>query len=132
MKIEKLLNKITILGTTTLLLIIGSNIVSATNNRDNTNTLSNVEVNENINTEVNENINTELTKEQALEELLKYNSKVDYDFMGTEQDFECLQEKELQGYVYLPKEVNTDLGYFVDKNTKEIYKFHPSGWVERI
>ena len=41
------------------------------------------------------------------------------------------QSKNLQGYVFLP-DVDTDIGYFVDKQTSNIYFFHPSGYLELV
>lgn len=35
------------------------------------------------------------------------------------------------GYVFL-SDIETDLGYFVDKNTGDVYYFHPSGYMELI
>ena len=71
----------------------------------------------------------ELTVEQAKELLIKYNNKVDYIYQGDANDFEYLKSKKLQGYVFLPN-VDTDIGYFVDKQTSKIYFFHPSGYLE--
>lgn len=71
----------------------------------------------------------ELTVEQAKELLIKYNDKVDYIYQGDANNFEYLKSKKLQGYVFLPN-VDTDIGYFVDKQTSKIYFFHPSGYLE--
>lgn len=71
-----------------------------------------------------------LTKEDALNILLDYNNLV-YLYQGDETVFKFLKEKNLSGYVFLP-DIETDLGYFVDKNTKEIYYFHPSGYLELV
>ena len=71
----------------------------------------------------------ELTVEQAKELLIKYNNKVDYIYQGDANDFEYLKSKKLQGYVFLPN-VDTDIGYFVDKQTSKIYFFHPSGYLK--
>lgn len=73
--------------------------------------------------------NNTLSKEEALETLKAKNSKVEYEYMGNESDFSVLKEKGHEGYVYLPN-VETDLGVFVDKNTKEMYYFHPSGYMD--
>lgn len=73
--------------------------------------------------------NISLTQEQAKELLIKYNDKVDYIYQGDENDFEALKSKNLSGYVFLP-DVETDIGFFVDKNTSHIYFFHPSGYLE--
>lgn len=77
----------------------------------------------------NNNEGTALTKSQALEALKSKNSSVDYNYMGDEKDFSVLKEKGHEGYVYLP-DVPTDMGVFVDKNTKEMYYFHPSGYMD--
>ncbi|SFE63201.1 hypothetical protein [Peptostreptococcus sp. D1] len=77
----------------------------------------------------NNNEDTALTKSQALEALKSKNSSVDYNYMGDEKDFSVLKEKGHEGYVYLP-DAPTDLGVFVDKNTKEMYYFHPSGYLD--
>ena len=74
---------------------------------------------------------TELTLEQAKELLIKYNDKVDYIYQGDANEFEYLKSKNLQGYVFLP-DVDTDIGYFVDKQTSNIYFFHPSGYLELV
>lgn len=71
----------------------------------------------------------ELTLEQATELLIKFNNKVDYIYQGDANEFEYLKSKNLQGYVFLPN-VDTDIGYFVDKQTSKIYFFHPSGYLE--
>ena len=63
--------------------------------------------------------------------LLNNNSDLTYIFQGTENQFDTLNEKGLEGYVFLP-DIDTDLGYFVDKNTSNIYYFHPSGYLELI
>jgi len=73
----------------------------------------------------------ELTVEQAKKLLIKYNDKVDYIYQGNANDFEYLKSKNLQGYVFLPN-VDTDIGYFVDKQTSNIYFFHPSGYLELV
>ena len=70
-----------------------------------------------------------LNKEQAEELLEMYNPNVKYIYQGTEDDFEALQEKGLKGYVFLP-DADTDIGYFVDKESSQIYYFHPSGYLE--
>ncbi|WP_296647602.1 hypothetical protein [Romboutsia sp. 13368] len=77
------------------------------------------------------NLVVDLTLEQAKELLIKYNNKVDYIYQGDANDFEYLKLKKLQGYVFLP-DVDTDIGYFVDKQTSNIYFFHPSGYLELV
>ncbi|CEH33562.1 hypothetical protein [Romboutsia lituseburensis] len=73
----------------------------------------------------------QLTKEEAEKLLLEYNNKVKYIYQGDASQFKSLKEKNLQGYVFLP-DVDTDIGYFVDKNTCSIYFFHPSGYLELV
>ncbi|MEF9992368.1 MAG: hypothetical protein RRZ84_07380 [Romboutsia sp.] len=73
----------------------------------------------------------DLTQEEAKELLLKYNNQVDYIYQGDANQFEALKSKNLNGYVFLPN-VDTDIGYFVDKNTSEIYFFHPSGYLKLV
>ena len=70
-----------------------------------------------------------LTQEQAKNLLIKYNDKVNYIYQGDENNFEALKSKNLHGYVFLP-DVETDIGFFVDKETSHIYFFHPSGYLE--
>lgn len=72
-----------------------------------------------------------LTKENASEMLSNYNNKLSYLYQGDENLFGVLKEKGLKGYVFIPN-IDSDLGYFVDKETKEIYYFHPSGYLELI
>ena len=83
---------------------------------------------------VNQNITAQevvsLTKEDALNLLLDYND-LTYLYQGDESGFEYLQQKGLQGYVYLP-DIDTDIGYFVDKNTQQIYYFNPGGYLELV
>lgn len=73
----------------------------------------------------------QLTQKEAKQLLLKYNNKVDYIYQGDSSQFEALKNKKLQGYVFLP-DVETDIGYFVDKTNCNIYFFHPSGYLELI
>ncbi len=70
-----------------------------------------------------------LNQEQAKELLEMYNKDVNYAFQGDENTFEVLSQKGLSGYVFFP-DYDTDLGFFVDKNTASIYYFHPSGYLE--
>ncbi|WP_250673227.1 hypothetical protein LZ906_005890 [Paraclostridium ghonii] len=72
-----------------------------------------------------------LTKDDALKLLLDMNPNLVYAYQGDENTFSALKNKGLSGYVFLPN-VDTDLGYFVDKNTSSIYYFHPSGYLEKI
>ena len=83
------------------------------------------------NTTVNQNVNSNaenksLNRDEALQILKDKNNKCDYDYMGDENTFNVLKEKGQEGYVFVP-DVQTDLGIFVNKNTKEVYTFHPSG-----
>lgn len=70
-----------------------------------------------------------LSREDALNLLKEKNNKVDYSYMGDENTYSVLKEKGHEGYVFLPN-APTDLGMFVNKNTKEIYYFHPSGYMD--
>ena len=72
----------------------------------------------------------EVLNQQQAEELLKmYNKDANYTFEGNENTFEVLNQKGLSGYVFFP-DYDTDLGFFVDKNSASIYYFHPSGYLE--
>ncbi|WP_170074421.1 hypothetical protein [Paraclostridium dentum] len=96
---------------------------------------SNKDVENNKSDEVNKNENTNvaktLSKDDALNLLLNMNPNLVYAYQGDENTFPVLKDKGLSGYVFLPN-VDTDLGYFVDKNTSSIYYFHPSGYLEKI
>lgn len=96
---------------------------------------SNKDVENNKSDEVNKNENTNvaktLSKDDALNLLLDMNPNLVYAYQGDENTFPVLKDKGLSGYVFLPN-VDTDLGYFVDKNTSSIYYFHPSGYLEKI
>ena len=86
---------------------------------------------ENRNDQTQQNVqNTEqqkaLSREEALQVLKEKNKNCDFDYMGDENTFNVLKEKGQEGYVFLP-EAQTDLGLFVNKNTREVYTFHPSG-----
>jgi membrane-associated HD superfamily phosphohydrolase len=72
-----------------------------------------------------------LNQEQAKELLEMYNKGVNYTFQGDQNAFEALVQKGLSGYVFFP-DYDTDLGFFVDKNTASIYYFHPSGYLELV
>ncbi|MGL5718636.1 MAG: hypothetical protein ACRCXT_08425 [Paraclostridium sp.] len=74
---------------------------------------------------------TKLTQEDALQLLINHNNELTYMFQGTSNDFDSLVQKGLNGYVFLP-DVDTDLGYFIDETTSNIYYFHPSGYLELI
>lgn len=78
-----------------------------------------------------EEVKTQLTKEQAKQILVDRNPNVEYIYQGDENTFEVLKEKNLSGYVFLPNEEG-DMGFLVDKNTSNIYYFHPSGYVEPV
>lgn len=73
----------------------------------------------------------ELNIEQAKDILKMRNDSIDYTYQGDENTFDVLKDKGLEGYVFLGN-VDGDLGYFVDKNSVEIYYFHPSGYLEVI
>ena len=75
--------------------------------------------------------NDELTIDEAKDILLKYNNKINYIYQGSSDEFKFLKSKNLKGYVFLPN-VDTDIGYFIDKHTGEIYYFHPSGYLELV
>ncbi len=74
--------------------------------------------------------NKSLNREEALNVLKKQGTNLDYSYMGDEKDYSVLKEKGHEGYVFLPN-TNTDMGLFVDKNTKEVYYFHPSGYIDQ-
>ena len=74
--------------------------------------------NDTNNTVMNQTI--QLNQEDAHQLLLNNNSDLTYIFQGTENQFDTLNEKGLEGYVFLP-DIDTDLGYFVDKNTSNIF-----------
>lgn len=73
----------------------------------------------------------ELNLEQAKEILEIYNPSIEYNFQGDENTFTVLKDKGLEGYVFLGN-VDGDLGYFVDKNSANVYYFHPSGYLDII
>lgn len=73
----------------------------------------------------------ELNIDQAKDILSMRNDNIEYTYQGDENTFEVLKEKGLEGYVFLGN-VDGDLGYFVNKDSAEIYYFHPSGYLERI
>lgn len=74
--------------------------------------------------------NKSLNREEALNVLKNQGTNLDYSYMGNEKDYSVLKEKGHEGYVFLPN-TNTDMGLFVDKNTKEVYYFHPSGYIDQ-
>lgn len=84
---------------------------------------------ENLQNDQNSSKPIGLSREDALNLLKEKNSKVDYSYMGDENTYSVLKEKGHEGYVFLPN-VPTDLGMFVNKNTKEVYYFHPSGYMD--
>lgn len=71
----------------------------------------------------------QLNKEQAKELLESRNQGLQFEYQGDENNFNILKEKGLSGYVFLPN-VDGDMGYFVDKNTSNVYYFHPSGYMD--
>lgn len=105
------------------------NTASKSNNENAEATVEAKKIDSSVDSVPNNNEGTALTKSQALESLKSKNSSVDYNYMGDEKDFSVLKEKGHEGYVYLP-DVPTDMGVFVDKNTKEMYYFHPSGYMD--
>lgn len=82
-------------------------------------------------TNVSNTQQTTLTQEEAKDLLIKYNNTVEYIYQGEASQFEALKEKNLTGYVFLP-DVPTDIGYYVNDKTSEIYFFHPSGYLELV
>lgn len=96
---------------------------------------SNKDVDNNKSAEANKDENTDiskaLSKDDALNLLLDMNPNLVYAYQGDENTFPVLKDRGLSGYVFLPN-ADTDLGYFVDKNTSSIYYFHPSGYLEKI
>ena len=80
-------------------------------------------------TNKDKNSSTSLSKEDALNVLKEKNNKLDYNYMGDEESYSVLKEKGHEGYVFLP-DSQTDMGMFVDKNTREVYYFHPSGYMD--
>lgn len=70
-----------------------------------------------------------LSQQQAKELLQMYKKDANYAYQGDENTFNVLAQRGLSGYVFLP-DYDTDLGFFVDKNTANIYYFHPSGYLE--
>ncbi|MGL5754776.1 MAG: hypothetical protein ACRCYC_05580 [Paraclostridium sp.] len=117
---------------------------NTTDNNINSENNTEVKENENINLEIVETpspttdtttdesiVVKSLTKEDALKILMDMNPNLTYDYKGDENTFTSLKDKGLSGYVFLPN-IDTDLGYFVDKNTSNVYYFHPSGYLEKI
>ena len=77
-----------------------------------------------------------MSKEEAEAVLNKYIKEVEegdftYTYQGDENTFEEIKEKGIRGYVFLPN-VDTDLAYLVDKDSGNIYYFHPSGYFEKL
>lgn len=70
-----------------------------------------------------------LSQQQAKELLQMYKKDANYVYQGDENTFNAIAQRGLSGYVFLP-DYDTDLGFFVDKNTASIYYFHPSGYLE--
>ncbi|MBC2575783.1 hypothetical protein [Peptostreptococcus canis] len=104
-------------------------------NKDINNNSQNKKVTENFTNErITENVeriqNSPMTRESAVESLNVNNKEIEYEYMGDENTFNVLKEKGHEGYVFLPKNVPTDLGVFVNKNTNEKYYFHPSGYLD--
>ena len=79
---------------------------------------------------------TGIIKSEAEAILNKYIKEVEeadftYTYQGDENTFEAIKEKGIRGYVFLPN-VDTDLAYLVDKDSGNIYYFHPSGYFEKL
>ena len=79
---------------------------------------------------------TGMSKSEAEAILNKYIKEVEkadftYTYQGDENAFEAIKEKGIRGYVFLPN-VDTDLAYLVDKDSGNIYYFHPSGYFEKL
>lgn len=79
--------------------------------------------------EINED--KELTKAEALQLVKDFEPSLDYDYMGDENTYECIKENGIKGYVFLPQ-CEGDMAYLVDKETGNIYFFHPSGYFELL
>lgn len=80
--------------------------------------------------------NLGMSKSQAEAVLNKYLNEVEktdltYTYQGDENTFESIKEKGIRGYVFLPN-VDTDMAYLVDKDSGNIYFFHPSGYFELL
>lgn len=104
------------------LMIVGPIKAYATNLND-----ENVNVIEAVDTKEKQ----ELTKEEALQLVKDFEPTLEYDYMGDENTYECIKENEMKGYVFLPQ-CEGDMAYLVDKETSEIYFFHPSGYFELL
>lgn len=79
---------------------------------------------------------TTMSKEEAEAVLNKYIKDVEegdftYTYQGDENTFEAIKEKGIKGYVFLPN-IETDMAYLVDKDSGNIYLFHPSGYFELL
>ena len=77
-----------------------------------------------------------MSKEEAEAVLNKYIKEVEegdftYTYQGDENTFEAIKEKGIKGYVFLPN-IETDMAYLVDKDSGNIYLFHPSGYFELL
>lgn len=107
-----------------------SNDVKANKPSESNNVIKDDKSNESVKNE-EDSVAKTLTKDDALKLLLDMNPNLAYSYQGDENTFSALKNKGLSGYVFLPN-VDTDLGYFVDKNTSSIYYFHPSGYLEKI
>ncbi|WP_052045443.1 hypothetical protein [Peptostreptococcus sp. MV1] len=110
--------------------VIVKNKVAVSIEQANTEQANNEEnLNKNVDLNANKPAQPSLSKEDALNLLKEKNDKVDYSYMGDEETYSVLKEKGHQGYVFLP-DIQTDLGMFVNKNTREVYYFHPSGYMD--
>ena len=75
-----------------------------------------------------------IIKEEII--LNKYISEVEqgdftYTYQGDENTFEAIKAKGIRGYVFLPN-IEPDMAYLVDKDSGNIYFFHPSGYFELL
>ncbi len=75
--------------------------------------------------------NKTLTKEEALQLVIDYEPILTYIYQGDENTYSCIKEKGITGYVFLPT-CDGDMAYLVDKETANIYFFHPSGYFELL
>lgn len=75
--------------------------------------------------------NKTLTKEEALQLVIDYEPMLTYIYQGDENTYSCIKDKGLTGYVFLPT-CEGDMAYLVDKQTGNIYFFHPSGYFELL
>ena len=75
--------------------------------------------------------NNTLTQEEALQLVIDFEPTLTYIYQGDENTYNCIKEKGMTGYVFLPT-CEGDMAYLVDKETSNIYFFHPSGYFELL